>query len=237
MAAAPVSTVGGGCDLVFTTACYVRAIRQAVPSRSPAVNNVTEIVPLFPLQSALFPGGRLALQIFEPRYLDMIKRCMREERGFGVVLLRSGRDARVSGDEPAADVFEVGTYAEIIDFNALDNGLLGIVAEGRRRFAIHTTREQRDHLMMADVSWLPDEPAASLDERFKPLADVLGELLRHPLIAQLGLEVDLSDARQVGWRLAELLPLEAEIKQSLLQMSLPRERLAELDRLVARLRG
>lgn len=204
---------------------------------SPAVSNVTEIVPLFPLQSALFPGGRLALQVFEPRYLDMVKRCMREERGFGIVLLRSGRDARVTGDEPTPDIFDVGTYARIIDFNALDNGLLGIVAEGDRRFSIHTTREQRDHLLMADVTWLPDEPAADLDERFQPLADVLRELLQHPLIAQLGLDVDLADARQVGWRLAELLPLEAEIKQSLLQMQMPRERLAELDRLVTRLRG
>lgn len=198
---------------------------------------VTQIIPLFPLQSALFIGGRLSLQIFEPRYLDMIKRCMREETGFGVVLIRQGRDARIDSEDPPPQIFEVGTYARIIDFNPLENGLLGIVAEGERTFQVHTTREQRDHLMMADVSWREPEPEVRLADRHEELVEVLKQLLGHPMIARLGLAVDYDDARQVGWRLAELLPIEAEIKQSLLQMNSPTERLSELDRLVSKLRS
>ncbi len=198
---------------------------------------VTEIIPLFPLQTALFIGGRLSLQIFEPRYLDMIKRCMREETGFGVVLIRQGRDARLGAEDPPPQVFEVGTYARIIDFNPLENGLLGIVAEGERTFQVHTTREQRDHLMMADVSWRDPEPRAPMPDRYDELVEVLKQLLAHPMIARLGLSVAYDDARQVGWRLAELLPIEAEIKQSLLQMNSPVERLSELHRLVSKLRS
>lgn len=198
---------------------------------------VTQIIPLFPLQSALFIGGRLSLQIFEPRYLDMVKRCMREETGFGVVLIRQGRDARIDSQDPPPEIFDVGTYARIIDFNPLENGLLGIVAEGERTFVVHTTREQRDHLMMADVSWRDAEPEARMADRHAELVEVLKQLLDHPMIARLGLTVDYDDARQVGWRLAELLPIEAEIKQSLLQMNSPFERLSELDRLVSKLRS
>jgi uncharacterized protein len=69
------------------------------------------------------------------------------------------------------------------------------------------------------------------------LVDILRELIRHPMIEKLGLDIRFDDARSVGWRLAELLPIEPEIKQSLLKLQWPRERLQELTRLVGKLRG
>ncbi|MDA1074106.1 MAG: LON peptidase substrate-binding domain-containing protein, partial [Proteobacteria bacterium] len=194
--------------------------------------------PLFPLGTVLFHGGHLPLRIFEPRYLDMISRCMRQQKGFGVVLIRSGSDARFSPDASQPEIFQVGTEAEIIDFNQLKEGMLGIVARGRRKFRIRETYEETDHLLVGRVEFLPDEPRSELRPEHQPLVDLLLQLVKHPMVQQLNLQVDFDDSRSVGWRLAELLPnIEPEIKQSLLQLQWPGERLAELTRLVNKLRG
>ncbi len=197
----------------------------------------TQEIPLFPLHPVLFPGGKLPLQIFEPRYMDMVGRCMREGTPFGVVLIRKGADARLSADAGQPEVFDVGTEARVVDFNQLSNGRLGIVVRGGRKFRIRSVREQADHLLLGKVEYLPDEPAVGVGDEHRELVDILQELLKHPLIEKLGLEIEFGDARSVGWRLAELLPIEPEIKQSLLKLQWPRERLQELTRLVNKLRG
>ena len=194
-------------------------------------------IPLFPLHPVLFPGGRLPLQIFEPRYMDMVVRCMREETPFGVVLIRKGQDARLTHDSPQPDIFDVGTEAHIVDFNQLSNGRLGIVVRGGRKFRIRELREQADHLLLGQVEFLSEEPALSVGEAHQGLVEILRELVKHPMIEKLGLDIEFEDARSVGWRLAELLPIEPEIKQSLLKLQSPRERLQELTRLVDKLRG
>lgn len=198
---------------------------------------MAEIIPLFPLGSVLFPAGAMPLKIFEPRYVDMVSRCMREDTGFGVVLIRSGFEARRGADDPQPEIFGMGTYARIVDFDQLPDGLLGIMATGERKFRVVRTFEQPDHLLMGEVEFLPDEPEMSLPEQFQELADLLRELLKHPMVERLRLRADLRDARAVGWRLGELLPLEPEIKQSLLQLRDPRERLTELKRIIDHLQA
>ncbi|MDP6375219.1 MAG: LON peptidase substrate-binding domain-containing protein [Pseudomonadales bacterium] len=197
----------------------------------------TTDLPLFPLGAVLFRGGLLPLKIFEPRYLDMIGSCMRSDSGFGVVLIRRGADVRLTPDATQPEIFGVGTQARIVDFNQLDRGLLGIVACGGAKFRVHKTWEQADHLLMGRVEYLPEEPAAGLTDDHEPLVAILRELVKHPMIQKLNLDIDFDDARSVSWRLAELLPIEPEIKQSLLQLHQPRERLSELARLVSKLRG
>jgi Lon protease-like protein len=197
---------------------------------------MTEI-PLFPLRTVLFPGGVLPLRVFEPRYVDMVGRCMREQIGFGVVLIRHGVEARLQPDATQPDYFNIGTEAQIVDFNQADNGLLGIVANGRRKFAIRSTHEQADHLLLGEVEFLPDETAGDLLPEHDPLIDVLKELTNHPLIQKLNVQVDFDEARSVSFRLAELLPIEPEIKQALLQMRWPKERLTELSRIVSKFQG
>ena len=194
-------------------------------------------IPLFPLGTVLFSGARLSLQIFEPRYLDLVGRCMKTDSGFGVVLIRDGAEARRSVEQAPPSLFEVGTYARIVDFNQLDNGLLGIVCVGGEQFRIHRDWEAPDHLRLAEVDFLAEEPSSAVAEEFQPLVDTLRVLAKHPLIEKLQLVVDYEDARSVSWRLAELLPLPAETKQSLLQMREPHERLMEIRRLVAQLSG
>lgn len=203
--------------------------------RAPAPGTVE--MPLFPLGTVLFEDGLLPLQIFETRYLDMVGRCSRNDEPFGVVLIRRGSDARIAPDAEQPQIFQVGTAAQIIDFNQLSNGNLGITARGGRKFRVLETREQDDHLLIGRVAYLPAEPELAVAPEYAVLVDILRELLKHPTIQKLGVEVDFSDARSVGWRLAELLPIEPEIKQSLLKLQFPRERLQELTRLVDKLRG
>ncbi|MEZ5552136.1 MAG: LON peptidase substrate-binding domain-containing protein [Pseudomonadales bacterium] len=201
-----------------------------------AVSHYPEL-PLFPLGTVLFQDGLLPLQIFEPRYLDLVARCMKEQAPFGVVLIRSGRDARATAEEAAPEIFDIGTAAHIVDFNQLSNGRLGITVQGGEKFRIRRVREADDHLLIGEVSYLPEEPKIGVGEEHQDLVDLLNQLMIHPGVARLKLQIDFSDARSVGWRLAELLPIDAEIKQSLLQLQLPRERLQELTRLVHKLRG
>ena len=196
------------------------------------MSDQTTEIPLFPLRSVLFPGGVLPLRIFEPRYVDMISRCMREQIGFGVVLIREGVESRLEAESSQPDIFHMGTEAQIVDFNQADNGLLGIVAEGRRKFIVQDVYEQSAHLMMGTISFLADEVPGELLPEHSPLIDVLRELTNHPLVEKLNLQVDFDEARSVSFRLAELLPIEPEIKQALLQLRWPKERLAELARIV-----
>ena len=193
-------------------------------------------IPLFPLRTVLFTGGRLPLRIFEPRYVQMVSHCMREETGFGVVLIREGVEARTGPDVEQPRIFNIGTYASIIDFNQLTDGLLGILTRGGEKFRVLTSYERPDHLMMGEVEMLPDEQTLAIASEYAPLVEILRDLMEHPMVRRLNFEVDYADARAVSWRLAELLPVEPEIKQSLLQMNHPRERLAELRRLIERLR-
>ena len=194
-------------------------------------------MPLFPLRTVLFPEGILPLRIFEPRYVDMIRWCMRENSPFGVVLLKSGSDVmKAAGQEdqgPAVpDIFGFGTQAEIVDFNQADNGLLGIIAQGGRKFSVESTTQQPDGLLRGQVTLVPEEPKGEMRDDYAPLVGVLKDLMEHPLIQQLNLNVDMQQARSVSYRLAELLPIEPEIKQALLQLNRPAERMAELQRLV-----
>ena len=192
-------------------------------------------IPLFPLRTVLFDGGRLPLRIFEPRYMDMIGDCMRENGVFGVVLIRQGRDARLSADDEQPRIFDVGTEATIIDFNPLEGGMLGILARGGRKFRIQETWELQNHLLMGRVERLPEEPSGIPATGYEALLDILRSLIKHPMIEKLDLEIDFEDARSVSWRLAELLPIEPEVKQGLLELHRPDERLASLAELVGRL--
>jgi len=201
------------------------------------MSNASIELPLFPLRTVLFPDGVLPLRIFEPRYVDMISRCMREQSGFGVVLIRQGTEARRDPSDDQPECFDVGTEARIVDFNQADNGLLGIVARGERKFRVVGTREQTDHLLIGEVQYLPEEMAGELLPEHEPLVSMLKELAEHPLVQKLDLQMDFEEARSVSLRLAELLPIEPEIKQALLQIRWPKERLTELARIVRKFQG
>jgi Lon protease-like protein len=177
-------------------------------------------IPLFPLGTVLFPGGPLPLRIFETRYIDLVRRCLRDDTGFGVVLIREGVEAG-----GPAETFDVGTYARIVDFSPQPDGLLGIRATGERRFRILERRRARDGLNVADVEWLPDDPNLPLPEELAELAPALDSILTQVGEPYASLERRAEDAAWVAGRLAEILPIPPGHKQHCLELDDPIERL------------
>jgi len=177
-------------------------------------------IPLFPLGTVLFPGGPLPLRIFETRYIDLVRRCLRDDTGFGVVLIREGVEAG-----GPAETFDVGTYARIVDFSTQPDGLLGIRATGERRFRILERRRARDGLNVADVEWLPEDPNLPLPEELAELAPALDSILTQVGEPYASLERRAEDAAWVAGRLAEILPIPPGHKQHCLELDDPIERL------------
>lgn len=180
-------------------------------------------LPLFPLNAVLFPQGPLRLRIFEPRYVDMVGRCMRENSSFGVAMIVEGSEA---GGK--ARTVEVGTSARIVDFEKLQDGLLGITAVGEQRFNILSMTQQPDALNVAQVSWLDAEPSLDVPTHCAYLVMLLQQAM--PQLAPLYdfTPVNYEDAAWVGARLVEILPLPLGEKQRCLEMSHPLERLEYL---------
>lgn len=192
-------------------------------------------IPLFPLPLVLFPGGRLPLQIFEARYLDMVKLCLRENMGFGIVLIEEGEQTLMARDQQPPTIARQGTYATIVDFDQNPNGTLGLVVEGQVKFVIRDEYELPDRLMMAQVEFLPAEEAAAVPSGLAHLVGLLEKFLEHEAVQGLGLQVDFEDAVQVGARLTELLPCPGHFKQRMLELKNPLARLKEIDKLVAQM--
>ncbi len=180
-------------------------------------------IPLFPLGTVLFPGGPLSLRIFETRYIDLVRRCLREDSGFGVVLIRDGAEAG-----GPAKTFDVGTFARIVDFSQQPDGLLGIRAAGERRFRILERRRARDGLNLADVAWLADDRPQPLPEEFAELGPTLEAILDQAGEPYTSLERRPDDAAWVSARLAEILPVPSVHKQHCLELDDPLERLRYL---------
>ena len=187
-------------------------------------------IPLFPLSSVLFPGGRLHLRIFEPRYLDLVRECCRDGSPFGVCLILAGRET----GEPAVPA-AIGTLARISDFQRDENGLLGIVAEGGARFRVSRSRARADGQLRGNAERWPGEPVQEVPVEFALLQSILERLIetmaphwRHAARS------DYEDASWLGFRLAELLPLDAGEQQRMLELTDPLQRLAELRDILPR---
>ena len=167
------------------------------------------------------------MRIFEPRYVDMISRCMREGGEFGVLLITAGSEAGA-----LAATASIGTTARVVDFNALPNGLLGLMCRGSRRFQCQDRRAQSDGLNLANVAWLAEPTASALAVEHRPLARVLRRVLQELGPTAQHLLADFEDAGWVANRLAEFLPLEHSAQQELLEMEDPQERMRRLAPLI-----
>lgn len=181
-------------------------------------------LPLFPLHSVLLPGAALALRVFERRYLDLVRDCGRSGGGFGVCLILEGNEVGAPAT-PAA----FGTEALIEDFDLGADGLLALRVRGHRRFRVARTRVRDNGLVVADVAWC----AADGADELRPQHALLGTLLQ-TLLDQAGADLRgvsprlFEQAAWVGWRLAELLPLTAGQRVSVLQEDDPHQRLEHL---------
>ena len=134
-------------------------------------------IPLFPMPLVIFPGGKLPLQIFETRYVDMVKRCLRDDTGFGVVMITEGDQVLRDPEQQLPSVSRCGTYCTIADFDELPNGMLGIMAEGMKKFVIRDEYEQSDRLMMGDIEFLGDEKDVDMPAEKEHLSSLLESLM------------------------------------------------------------
>ncbi len=187
-------------------------------------------VPLFPLATVLYPGGRLSLRIFEPRYLDLVRECTRQERGFGVCHIVSGHEV----GQPAVPA-AVGTLARIIDFQGGADGVLTILAEGVERFSATRSRVRHDGQLRCDIALWPAEPVLRVPVEFA-LLQAIAERLVETMTPHWrdAPRSRFDDASWLGYRLAELLPLDTAEQQHLLELPDPLQRLAELRDIVPR---
>lgn len=190
-------------------------------------------LPLFPLNTVLFPGCILDLQIFEARYLDMISRCMKQDQGFGIVCLLEGSEV---GSAATAHAF-LGCEARVLDFEKQDNGLLGLRIQGARRFEVQSTQVQPDQLITAEVRWLEEQPDAPLQDEDADLLALLTALTDHPMVAALGMGGTPEGRQALANRLAYLLPFEDQNKVELLGLEGPDARLGAIQGLLERMQG
>jgi Lon protease-like protein len=183
-------------------------------------------IPLFPLNTVLFPDGVLPLQIFEVRYLDMIGKCIADGAAFGVVSLTHGGEVRKPG--VAETIVPVGTMARIAEWEAPMPGLLKIVCTGTNRFRISSSEQLKHGLWMAEVTAIDDDQVVAIPAELQNTADALGKLIASLQADSvpanempIGAPYRLDECGWVANRWSELSPIPAEQKQRLLELDNP----------------
>ena len=200
---------------------------------SETVRPALSSLPLFPLRTVLFPGGLLPLKVFEQRYIEMTKACLRDERPFGVCLIISGAEV-ARGDGAVPRIATIGTLARITNVDMPQLGILHLSTVGGMRFEVRSHAPDSRGVLVASATMIDDEPRHALAGTYAPLARLL-ELIAARIGPQhLPADARYDDASWVGYRLAELLPLPLNIKQSMLEVSDANVRLAALSQFLER---
>ena len=200
------------------------------------LNVASRKIPLFPLETVLFPDGVIALKIFEARYLDMIKQCLREKTEFGVISIIQDQDD--SHDNPTPRFSSIGTLALIEDFDPIQPALYMTKSFGTQRFQLLSSSQESNGLWVGEIILLEKDPLIPIPKEHQRVAKLLDEI-----IAVIQSENLLSDApfkkpymtEDCGWvsnRLAELLPISLAQKNHLLAQTNPRIRLDLISEII-----
>ncbi len=185
--------------------------------------------PIFPLRTMLFPDSRLPLRIFEPRYIDMVSKCMKDSLEFGVILSRESNDPKMF------ETYNIGTMAKIIDWEQGNDGLLGITTIGTNKFKLLGMNKQEDGLNIGDVEIIEREGDFKPTENFSNLVSLLKAILDDINLYNED-EKKFESASWVSFRFAEILPLKLEDKQKCLEIDDPIIRLNYLEPLIRMIR-
>jgi Lon protease-like protein len=180
-------------------------------------------IPLFPLNTIVFPGGLLKLKIFEQRYLDMTKRCIADQSGFGVIATQ---------DDGVA--YGVGTLVTVTEWDMPHTGIFALKTMGATRFVVREKWVEKDGLNRGRVTQIPDEDDVTLPAEFTHLAGLV-----EGIVARYGEDtfpqpLRLDSASWVSARLAEVMPLNLRIKQQLLEINDPVLRLKALSQFLSK---
>jgi Lon protease-like protein len=194
-------------------------------------------IPLFPLGTALFPGGFIALKIFEARYLDMMKRCLRDSTPFGVISILD--DKAIDSDAKASANFSsIGTLAHLEEFDPIQPALYMTKSYGTQRFNVLDMRQESDGLWLGQVELIDADPEIPLAKEHGKVASLLNEIISiiqsEDLLGSQTFKAptNLNDCGWVSNRLAELLPLPLTQKNHLLAQINPRIRLDLISELI-----
>jgi len=173
---------------------------------------MTNRVPLFPLNTVMFPGGVLPLRIFEPRYLDMVSDCLRHDTPIGVILIRDGQEVG-----QAAATYETGTLSIISYWNRRHDGLLGITLRGTQRFRLLSHEVMPNQLIMAEVEAIPVPQSIQVHSKYQPMANLLRKIIAQLEPPYTTMPAHYDNLEWVSARLCEFLPMPLEYKQQLLE--------------------
>lgn len=190
-----------------------------------AAGRKRETVPLFPLGTVMFPDMLLPLKIFEVRYMDMAKQCLKEGGAFGICLIKEG----VEVGAPAVPE-RVGCLAGIVECDMEELGILKIVAKGGERFRVVSTDTTKQGLVVGEIERLDGEPPAADVPGLADCAQFLAKVIAGIGAKRFAEPLRYEDATWVGFRLAEILPLKNDVKQKLLELTDATLRLAVLHR-------
>jgi uncharacterized protein len=200
----------------------LNAVTESVRPRTPAPAQL----PIFPLGSILFPGGTLSLKIFEQRYMDMAKACLKNSSPFGIALIRSGEEVG-SPAEPEP----VGTLARIIEWDMKELGILQVRVRGESRFRLSGKSLTKSGLIIGDLTLIPDDPHVDCPE-LPPCAAFLRKVLTQTSSEHMT-ATRFEDANWVSFRITELLPFNHTVKQKMLELTDARMRLEVLHRFLS----
>ena len=188
-----------------------------------------EDLPIFPLRTILFPDSKLPLRIFEPRYIDMVSRSMRENSEFGIILSRESTDPKMF------ETYDTGTLAKIIDWDQGGDGLLGITTLGTQKFRLKELNKQEDGLNIGSIERIENEVDYKPLKEFTHLVELLQAILDDVNIYDDD-EKRFDSASWISYRFAEILPLRIEDKQKCLEIDDPIIRLNFLEPLIKMIR-
>ena len=186
-------------------------------------------LPIFPLGLVALPGSIQSLQIFEPRYVNMIKSCMSDDHGFVIVLQNN--------ESTDFGISKKGTYVEIIDFNNLPNGLLGITVKSENKVSIKNIYQLEDGLHIAEIKPEidPEVDNQALIAEYPEIINILSQLIKHPKINELPITVDFNSADSIAYHLAGLIPLSMKQRQNLLEAFDASQRLSILSKYIEKI--
>ena len=176
-------------------------------------------IPLFPLQTVLFPGGPLSLRVFKRRYLDMVSDCLGSNQLFGIILNEQ------SPITDANNFCKMGTLAQIVDWNQGSDGVLGLQVIGKDRFLLSNHHADENGLNMGEIEILKPEKRLLLPEEYATLSAILKSILNEFSELYASVKKEFNDASWVGYRLAEILPIELSQRQIYLEIEESLDRL------------
>lgn len=185
-------------------------------------------VPLFPLNTVLFPGGLLPLRIFEQRYLEMAKSCLKDGTPFGVCLIRDGSEVGAPATHEA-----IGCLARITQWDMQQLGLLQVVAQGSERFRVVSETVRADGLILGEVELLAEAGDLPVDSRHDACLRLLERVVAEHGERLFAKPFRMDSGAWVGARLAEVLPLPASMRQKLMELDDHQQRLDILQRLLS----